>query len=457
MTNIHSIIQSRGRPAAKNRRRIVSASCNALAALLLTACELPSDAPGLSTPAGRHKEDAVEFPPETAWNDLGPIFEAGKAGDWDRYLWGGFAAAILKKDETYFLYYQGASSYRFAFDETVCGRSIGVATSRDGINFEKFADNPVIAWSPNGECEEGAASLALATDHNGNVLAFYGANTARDATNVNTDARLARSPDGLSFSDEGVVLDHKDVTVWGSGDELFPIAALVTEGMWMLYYLPNKEGFSRQLGVAWGSSPLALEQSSAVKTPTQEIVAMWGTASHIRLTPHIDLVALFNNKEDKLQVWSVSSESPQQLRKPLARHRLDGAAHAVVMLDKKRRTWFLYYQVDDVYGVKVAPYGEADKSGPSTPAMAKGTRTNATRIELSWLPATDPETGVASYNIYRNGLLVGSVKGTTFADAVFENSTANYQISAVNLHGAEGPYSAPVLVPASNAPAEDRS
>jgi len=33
-------------------------------------------------------------------------------GEWDYYLWGGFAFSVIKKDDTYFLYYQGSSDYR---------------------------------------------------------------------------------------------------------------------------------------------------------------------------------------------------------------------------------------------------------------------------------------------------------------------------------------------------------
>lgn len=456
MANTCPIILSRSRSRLAGYWRFLLALCSALPVLFLMSCNDLTEELERQDRAITKREYSGYFPSEAEWTDYGPVFEAGRAGEWDHYLWGGFASAVLKKDETYFLYYQGASSYRYAFDETVCGRAIGVATSRDGISFEKFEGNPVITWAPNEECEEGAASLALATDHNGDILAFYGANTALDATNVNADVRLARSPDGLSFHDEGIVLDHKDSTVWGSGDELFPITAALTDSMWLLYYLPNKKGFSRQLGVAWGNSPFGLEHSSPVMKQTQETVSMWGTGSHIKPSPHTDTLILFNNQEDKLKAWSISPNSPQHLGELFASHTLENAGHAVVMLDKIRSTWFLYYQLNNMYHVKVAPYGRLDESGPPPPAGIKANRGNATRIELSWLPAADPQTGVAAYNVYRNGALVGSVAVTAFADAVFEHTVSVYEISAVNLHGTEGPHSIPVSVP-SLAPSTDNS
>ncbi|HYQ71266.1 MAG TPA: hypothetical protein VET88_04995, partial [Gammaproteobacteria bacterium] len=173
-----------------------------LSCFLLAACSESETLPG-------------KLPAATDWLDLGPILEAGKPGEWDHYLWGGFASSIVKKGDTYFLYYQGASSFRHAFDETTCGRAIGVATSSDGINFTKYAGNPVIRWSPTRECEEGAVSIATAIDANGDILAFYGANTALDSRSVNADARLARSGDGLHFEDLGIALDHAREDIWG--------------------------------------------------------------------------------------------------------------------------------------------------------------------------------------------------------------------------------------------------
>lgn len=448
MTNIFLLTHSGSRSGLAGYWRFLLALCSVLPALFLMSCNDLTEEPEQQEHAITEREYSGHFPSGADWIDIGPIFMAGEAGEWDRYLWGGFSTAILKKDETYFLYYQGASSYRYAFDETVCGRAIGVATSHDGINFEKFEGNPVITWAPNKECEEGAASVAMATDHNGDILAFYGANTALDARSVNADARLARSSDGLNFHDEGIVLDHKDSTVWGSGDELFPITAAHTDDMWLLYYLPNHKGFSRQLGVAWGKSPFELEHSSAVTKQTQETVSMWGTGSHIKPAPHTDMLVLFNNQEDTLQAWSISSGSPQHLGDLLESHTLENAVHAVVMLDKTRSTWFLYYHLNNMYHVKVAPHGKPDESAPSPPSGVKGNQGNATRIELSWHQSTDPETGVAAYNIYRNGAFVSSVTGTAFADAVFEHTTYSYEISAVNLHGLEGPHSIPVSVPA---------
>jgi len=422
--------------------------------IVLVSCNEVPEGKAPQDDAATGYETSGHFPPESEWMDLGAVLLAGEPGEWDHFLWGGFAAAILKKDRSYFLYYQGADSYRYAFDETVCGRAIGVATSSDGIHFEKYAGNPVIAWAPNRECEEGAASLALATGRNGDILAFYGANTALDSTQVNTDIRLARSGDGLHFRDDGIVLAHDDSSVWGAGDELFPITAVQINDTWLLYYLPNMQGFSGKLGVAWGETPFRLQQSSPVRNGNGDTVRMWGTGSYVKPVTDRDALILFNNRQDRLQAWSISADSPGQLGDALHGFSLDDTAHAIVLLDRARNTWLLYYQTGDAYRIRVAPYGRPDLTGPLSPAGVNARRVGATRIELSWHAATDPETGVAAYNVYRNSQLVGTVTATVFTDAVYEYSAASYEVAAVNLHGTEGPKTTPVTVPPAPPPVE---
>ena len=218
-------------------------------------------------------DEAKELPvpqPEE-WTDYGTILTAGEQGEWDRYLYGAFAATAIKKDGVYLLYYQGAGGLRDA-DETVTGRAIGVATSLDGINFTKYAGNPIVTWSPTGNGEEGAVSSGAALE-DGKVVLYYGANSEESALKINADARLATSEDGFHFVDEGVVLDHSDGDVWGSGDELFPIIAFTEAGRWYVYYLPNGVLVQRRLGVAWGDAPDQLVHSAIARNELRSISA----------------------------------------------------------------------------------------------------------------------------------------------------------------------------------------
>jgi hypothetical protein len=203
--------------------------------------------------------------------DYGIILEAGTEGEWDYYLWGGFAFSVINKDGLYFLYYQGSSDYRTEYDETVLWRAIGVATSSDGIHFSKHEDNPILTWFPNQYGEEGAVSSGVTLGENGETVLFYGANTQESDTTVNADVRVAFSSDGLNFVDQGIVLNRNDQSVWGSGDELFSVDAIYDSGQWTVYYIPNGSPESGMLGVAYGDRYNELTQSSAVMSNNQPV------------------------------------------------------------------------------------------------------------------------------------------------------------------------------------------
>ncbi len=81
----------------------------------------------------------------------------------------------------------------------------------------------------------------------------------------------------------------------------------------------------------------------------------------------------------------------------------------------------------------------ADSTPPSAPTSLAATAASASRIDLSWTAASDPESGVSSYNIYRDGVKVGTATGTSYSDTGLSASTSySYQVSAVNGAALEG-------------------
>ena len=88
-----------------------------------------------------------------------------------------------------------------------------------------------------------------------------------------------------------------------------------------------------------------------------------------------------------------------------------------------------------------------DNTPPTQPTGLTATSIGATSVDLAWTAASDPESGVASYNIYRDGAPVGSSTTTTFSDAGLQvNVTYFYKVSAVNGDGLEGAQSLPIPV-----------
>lgn len=319
-----------------------------LFALLVQGCAI-SDSPQI--PATVH----IRIPMQDNWVDHGIILEAGAEGEWDYYLWGGFAFSVIKRAGTYYLYYQGSSDYRTEYDETVLWRSIGVATSANGIRFTKDEGNPALTWFPHQSGEEGVVSSGITLGGQGETLLYYGANTRESATTVNADVRLASSLDGINFTDLGMALNRKDHSVWGGGDELFPVTAIYNSGKSVVYYIPNGTSESGLLGVAYGDQLNALDQSSAV-TSGGKLIPVWGTAGHVRLDTDIYALILNNVRANRTEVRLVSLQTPNIVSEPVAIYQFDEVQQAVLLLDEENETWFMYYRThENSYGVKLAP------------------------------------------------------------------------------------------------------
>lgn len=335
----------------------------------LPTVNLPDSSMPTSTqfPVTNQIELNISIPTQSDWVDYGIILEAGAEGDWDYYLWGGFAFSIIKKDSTYYLYYQGASDYRTEFDETVLWRAIGVATSQNGIHFTKHEGNPILSWFPNENGEEGAVSSGVTLGNNEEIVLYYGANTEESATTVNADVRVASSLDGLNFNDMGLVLKHNDPSVWGSGDELFPVDSIYDSGKWIVYYIPNGTAESGFLGVAYGNQINILDQTSSV-TENGKPISVWGTVGHAKLDLDTYALILNNIREERTEVRLVSLQTPNIASEPVAVYQFDEVLDAVILLDEETQTWFMYYRThENSYGVKLAPAGDKPLPTSSTP------------------------------------------------------------------------------------------
>jgi len=312
-------------------------------------------------------ESSVRIPAQSDWVDYGIFLEAGAPGEWDLYLWGGFAFSALKKDGTYYLYYQGASDYRTEFDETILWRAIGVATSQDGINFAKYDGNPILTWFPNQNGEEGAVSSGVTLGEQGETILFYGANTQESSITVNADVRVASSLDGFSFTDLGIVLNRSDTSIWGSGDELFAVDAIYDSGQWIVYYIPNGVAESGLLGVAYGNEYNVLNQSFAV-TSGGKPISVWGTAGHVKLDQDTYALILNNVREKRTEVRHVSLQTPNLISEPVVVYQFDEVQQAVFLLDEENEIWCMYYRtVENSYGVKLALAGDKPLPTPSAP------------------------------------------------------------------------------------------
>lgn len=85
-----------------------------------------------------------------------------------------------------------------------------------------------------------------------------------------------------------------------------------------------------------------------------------------------------------------------------------------------------------------------DGSSPSAPTGLTATPVSGFAIGLSWRAATDAESGISKYRVYRDGALIDSTTTTTFLSAgLTPMTTYSYRVMAVNGEGLDGPLSTP--------------
>ena len=269
---------------------------------------VPTETPVITPTPGA----ALPIPLQSDWTPATLAFTHGALGEWDYYLWGGFANSLIKKDGVYYLYYQGSNGY-----SEVCGdntyRYIGVATSTDGINWTKSPNNPVIAWASRGTVTEGAVSSGAWLGVDGKIYLYYGANTAQNSCLIHASGRVSVSSDGIHFTDSGEVLPWYSATTWGYGDEIFPLGVYVYQNSWNVFYTPNGTPQTRKLGVAIGNSFTSFPTSLSVNDGTVEA---WGPVS-----------AVLNGST------SILVTNPNTIDRPLNFYRFEAANPATITFD----------------------------------------------------------------------------------------------------------------------------
>ncbi|MGE5528005.1 MAG: family 20 glycosylhydrolase [Patescibacteria group bacterium] len=86
-------------------------------------------------------------------------------------------------------------------------------------------------------------------------------------------------------------------------------------------------------------------------------------------------------------------------------------------------------------GYGSAPLPPVDTEPPTAPANLTATAVSSSRIDLSWTAATD-NVGVAGYKVFRGGVEIDTVTGTTYSDTgLSPNTTYSYYVKAFDAAG----------------------
>ena len=85
-----------------------------------------------------------------------------------------------------------------------------------------------------------------------------------------------------------------------------------------------------------------------------------------------------------------------------------------------------------------------DLTAPTVPQGLNASAAGSNRINLSWLPSTDSESGVAGYRVFRDGNLIGTTAGTSYAAlGLAPLTTYSFTVAAFDNAGNESIESAP--------------
>ncbi len=298
--------------------------------------------------SSKDKFPEVVIPQADEWSSEQVVLVAGPEESWDNRLYGQISpCTVVKKNGTYFLYYIGADGNRTT-DGGPANRALGVATSKDGIHFKKFKNNPILIHQPQHNQEEGVFSAGSIMDEDGDILLYFGATRASNAhtESVQCNAGLARSSDGFHFKNQGYIFSWNDPRVWGHGDELSSVGAFRFGGKYNVYYLAVSAEASWGLGVARGDSPSDFSRFIKVQDEKRDII---GGCDPIRISN--DSIAIFMVKDfnsNTIEIWTAPVEHPEKLNGPVRTYPMfqPNYRHTTIYLDRERKIWYMYQSSD---------------------------------------------------------------------------------------------------------------
>lgn len=314
----------------------------------------------VSLTANCRPDAEIALPQQSDWSAPQEVagLSLGRPGSWDDSDPGAVTpSTVVKRDGIYYLYYIGSDGKR-EIDQGPTHRKLGLATSTNGIDFIKYAGNPILSWSPAGNEEEGIfGAKALLVD---DVIHLYiNTMSAEDADTdqVWADVHLVTSNDGKNFSPPVLVLDNRNPDVIGYGDELGPTGIMQKGGIWSLYYFAKGVVVGDwRLCLATGDSPTSFQGTRLLIDEP----AFFGAGGDINWLA-VNKIAMFFQKRndwDRIEVYTAAADSPGQLTKVRTWDGLVQGEGMTVFLDHQAGQWFMYNRVlaeDSKVYVRTAP------------------------------------------------------------------------------------------------------
>lgn len=175
----------------------------------------------------------------------------GIEGSWQENLEASFA---IKIDGTYLLYFSG---YETEGDPALgYPAQLTVASSTDGIHFERVTDEPILSPTPGWYDNDAVYSPAVTVV--GDQLAMvYAGHCYTDCPNGYGVTLLgATSSDGIAWTklDQPVLNSPALALDWTKDGVAEPALAYGDDGQWQLYFT-SLDGEQREIGLATGPTP----------------------------------------------------------------------------------------------------------------------------------------------------------------------------------------------------------
>jgi hypothetical protein len=306
---------------------------------------------------GSVSDAEVLIPERDEWSPPREIvgLRLGEQGSWDDSPPGAITpCTVVKLTGTYYLYYIGSDGKR-DHDNGPAHRKLGLATSSNGIDFTRYAGNPIFSWSPSNNDEEGIfGAKAMVID--GTIFLYLNTISSNDATTdqVWADIHLVTSRDGKHFSKPILVLDHSNPAVVGYGDELGPTGISHNNGKWSLYYFAKGLHVPDwRLCLATGDSSTSFAHSKLlIEEPT-----FYGTGGDIHWLSNDKILMFFQKRSNRgrIEIYTAAAGNPDKLSKARTWDGFAGGENITVFLDKEREKWFMYSRKANKTFVRTAP------------------------------------------------------------------------------------------------------